>query len=130
MNDELCIFCKIIKGEIPSYKVYEDENALAFLDINPVKDGHLLVTPKTHVEWMHEADDKTIFDAFNASKKLMDTMVRKLPCDFVQVSVVGKDVPHFHIHLIPRYHNDDLHGWPTKKYQPGEAEEIAEKLKN
>ncbi|MFA5791951.1 MAG: HIT family protein [Candidatus Paceibacterota bacterium] len=123
-----CIFCKIIKKEIPCEKIYENENLLAFLDINPISHGHILVVPKKHVIWMQEADDKTISEIFKLSKKLMLAIKNGIMCDYVQVSVGGTDVPHFHIHLIPRYHNDSFVSWPTKKYENKEIDEITNKI--
>ena len=127
MND--CIFCKIIKGEIPSTKVYEDKNFLAFLDIHPVSFGHLLVIPKRHIVWMQDADDETISGTFNLSKKLMTSIKKVFKCDYVQISVGGTDVPHFHVHVFPRYLNDGLSHYPTKEYKDGEKETVSEKIK-
>lgn len=126
MND--CIFCKIIKNEIPSSKVYEDDKFLAFLDIMPVSDGHLLIIPKEHVVWMQDASDEMVSDIFVLAKKLMIGVKNGMQCDYVTVSVVGKDVPHFHVHLIPRYLNDTLASWPTKKHTDSEAQEIVQKI--
>ena len=123
-----CIFCKIAKGEIPSNKVYEDEKFMAFLDIKPIADGHLLVIPKEHVVWMQEADDQTISDIFVLAKKLMLALKNGLPCDYVQVGVVGNEVPHFHIHLMPRYNDIVFPNLPTKEYKDGEADAIAQKI--
>ena len=123
-----CIFCKIIKGEIPNIKVYEAHDFFSFLDINPVADGHMMIVPKKHVVWMQEADDETIAGIFKLSKKLMNSMKKGLRCDYVQVSVVGKDVPHFHVHLIPRYFKDNLPQFPTKKHDRELAKKIAEKI--
>lgn len=125
---ENCIFCKIVKKEIPCTKVYEDENFLAFLDIEPVSDGHLLVIPKKHIVWMQDADDETISEIFKLTKKLMQSIKTGMKCDYVLISIVGKDVPHFHIHLIPRYFNDGLPHFPTKKHKDGEADAIAKKI--
>jgi histidine triad (HIT) family protein len=126
MND--CIFCKIIKGEIPSYKIYEDESFVSFLDINPVSKGHALIIPKNHIEWMHEAEDNLIKEIFVLTKKMMLNIKENLQCDYVQVSVVGKDVPHFHVHLIPRNLGDDIHHKEILKYKDGEVEEIINKI--
>lgn len=126
---ENCIFCKIIKKEIPCSDVYEDNNFLAFLDIQPVSDGHLLLIPKKHVVWMQEAEDEIISEIFKLTKKLMLVMKKGINCDYVQVSIVGKDVPHFHIHLIPRYFKDTLSMFPTKKYKDGESSEAAKKIR-
>jgi histidine triad (HIT) family protein len=125
---ENCIFCKIIKGELPSDKIYEDEKFLAFLTIGPVSDGHLLIVPKQHIVWMQDANDEIVSEIFKLSKKLMLAIKKGMNCDYVQLSVVGKDVPHFHIHLIPRYSNKNLPEFPTKKYKDGEAKEILKKL--
>lgn len=126
-----CIFCKIIAGEIPASKIYEDNSFLAFLDINPVSKGHSLIIPKIHIKWMHEANDKLIEKSFVLTKKIMKNMKEKLPCDYVQVSIVGKDVPHFHIHLIPRFLNEDvkLNDRPHIDYESAqEIEEIKNKI--
>lgn len=123
-----CIFCKISKGEIPCNKVYENKNFLVFLDIKPVSFGHLLIIPKNHVIWMQEADDKTISDIFKLTKKMMFALKKGLKCDYIQISVVGNEVPHFHVHLIPRYHGTVLKNFPTKKYKPNEAETIKKKI--
>ncbi len=127
MND--CIFCKIIKGEIPSAKVYEDDKVFAFLDINPVNYGHTLVIPKEHHQMMHDVPDELLAYCYVKAKELMIKMKKALEADYVTVSVVGLDVPHFHIHLIPRYYDDGLAGfWPTKKYGAGEMEATLGKL--
>jgi histidine triad (HIT) family protein len=125
---ENCIFCKIVKKEISCAKIYEDRNSLAFLDIQPVSDGHILIVPKKHIIWMQDADDKTISEIFKLAKKLMKAIKNGIKCDYVQVSIVGKDVPHFHIHLIPRYFNDGFPQFTTKKYQNGESNEVAKKI--
>ena len=125
---EGCIFCKIANKEIPCEKIYEDENFLSFLDIQPVSDGHLLIIPKKHVVWMQEASDEMISNIFKLCKKLMLGMKKALKCDYVHVSVVGKDIPHFHVHLMPRYFNDGFTTWPTKKYEDSEMKKLIEKI--
>ena len=129
-TSESCIFCKIVKKEIPASIVYEDENSLAFLDINPVKAGHTLVIPKSHYPWMQETPDETVSKSFLLSKKLMSAIKEAIGADYIAVQVVGKDIPHFHIHLIPKWLDDNLHGWPTTKYKEREMEEVAEKIKS
>lgn len=126
--DNNCIFCKIANKEIPCDKVYEDEKYLAFLDIKPVADGHLLIIPKEHVVWMQEADDQTISEIFKLTKKLMLALKNGLPCDYVQESVVGNEVPHFHIHLIPRHEGDNFKNFPTKEYKNGTEKEVVKKI--
>lgn len=125
-----CVFCKIVRREIPSAVVYEDEKILAFLDINPVNHGHVLVIPKTHHPKLEETPDGVIADIFVQSKKLMRGIKKAMKADYVAVSVVGTEVPHLHIHLIPRHSKDGLAGfWPTKKYAEKEEEKIATKIK-
>ena len=128
--DSSCIFCKIIKKEVPSIQIYEDEDFLAFLDIEPVSNGHLLIVPKRHIVWMQDADNGTVSEIFKLSKKLMLSIKSGLGCDYVQVSVGGTDVPHFHIHLMPRYKNDNIHKYylPTREYKAGEAEKLKTKI--
>jgi histidine triad (HIT) family protein len=125
---ENCIFCKIVKKEIPCEKVFETEKFLAFLDAYPVTDGHLLIIPKKHAAWMQDADDETISGIFKLAKKLMHAIKNGVGCDYVQVSVGGTDVPHFHVHLIPRYFNDGFSKFPTRKFDSEKAKEIIEKI--
>jgi histidine triad (HIT) family protein len=126
---EDCIFCKIIKEEIPSRKVYEDKDFLSFLDIYPVSFGHILVIPKEHIIWMQDASDKTISDIFQLCKKLMLAIKKAMNCDYVQLAISGIDIQHFHIHLIPRYKNDGLAEWPTKNYKnEEEKDDITKKI--
>lgn len=125
-----CIFCKIAKGEIPSEKVYEDKQILAFLDINPVNPGHVLVIPKEHYQWFYDVPDKILSHLMKESKKIVTAIKESLNADFVALAVVGIDVPHFHLHLLPRYFNDGLSNfWPTKKYEEGQEKEYSEKIK-
>jgi histidine triad (HIT) family protein len=125
---ENCIFCKIVKNEIPCAQIYEDENFLAFLDIQPVLDGHMLIIPKAHVVWMQDMADEATGEIFKLAKKLMIALKTGMNCDFVQVSVVGTEVPHFHVHLIPRYFNDGLPKFITKEFNKEEAGKIIEKI--
>ncbi len=126
-----CIFCKIVQGKIPADKIYEDENMLAFLDINPVNHGHVLVAPKVHHPRLEETPDAVVADIFVQSKRLMTGIKEAMLADYVAVSVVGTEVPHLHIHLIPRSSKDGLAGfWPTKKYGEREKEEVAERIRS
>lgn len=125
-----CIFCKIVKGEIPSSKVYEDEGVLAFLDIKPVHKGHTLVVPKAHYEWLYETPDELLAHVMLVVKKLMPILKKALDADSITISVVGIDVPHFHVHLIPRKKNDGLPRWPEQEYAPGEMQQVVAKIKN
>ncbi len=118
MTDEKCIFCKIVKKEIPASIVHEDEISMSFLDINPVNEGHLLIIPKEHFPYMIETPDEMIKKLFLKSKELMPAVIKGAEAEYVALSIVGTDVPHFHIHLIPRLKSDGLKGfWPTKKYE-------------
>ncbi len=129
MNE--CVFCKIVKKEIPADIVYEDNEVLAFLDIQPVNFGHTLVIPKKHYEKMENTPDDALSVVFTNTKKLMKAVKEAMSADFVALSVIGIDVPHFHVHLIPRYFNDNMPiFWPRKEYRNGEKEKIAEKIKN
>ncbi|MBN1778710.1 MAG: HIT family protein [Candidatus Buchananbacteria bacterium] len=128
---EDCIFCKIINKEIPASTVYEDDQFLAFLDINPVTDGHLLLIPKAHHQMMIDLPDDLLGEIYIKAKELMPALKKAMKADFVALLVVGIDVPHFHIHLIPRKLDDGLADfWPTKKYVEGEAMKIVEKIKS
>ena len=130
MSENSCVFCQIVEGKIPATKVYEDEKILAFLDIKPVQPGHLLVIPKKHFSCLVETPDELLSYLFIKSKWLMQVLQKALKADFVVLSVVGIEVPHFHIHLVPRYLNDGLaNWWPTQKYPEGKAEQIVQQIK-
>lgn len=128
-----CIFCKIIKGEIPSYKVYEDDDTLAFLDIQPVNPGHTLVVPKQHFENLEAIPEDMLCKVMSAVKKVGKTIKDNIaPSYNIQEnndSVAGQVIPHIHWHVIPRQVNDGLRLWSQRKYETGEAESILEKIK-
>ena len=100
--NESCIFCKIIKGEIPADIIYQDDICIGFLDIHPVSHGHSLIIPKEHHTWMWETPDDILAHINIVAKNIIQKMITNLPCDYVKISIVGTDVPHFHIHLIPQ----------------------------
>jgi len=127
MNNS-CIFCKIAKGEIPCHKIYENRNFIAFLDIQPVSHGHILIIPKKHIVWMYEADDKTIANIFKVTKKIMIALKKSMKCDYVQMWVSGEEIPHFHVHLLPRYSHETFPSFPRKKYLEGEPEKVIKKI--
>jgi histidine triad (HIT) family protein len=131
MTDSNCIFCKIIKKEIPSEIIYEDEISLAFLDINPVVDGHTLLIPKEHFKWMTDTPDDLISKLFIKTKEIMPKIKDAMNAEYVSIAVVGTDVPHFHIHINPRSSNDPLkNSIPTKKYRDADhMKEVAEKIR-
>ena len=95
------IFTKIISGEIPSYKIYEDENYLAFLDINPNALGHTLCIPKKEIDEIFDLDDHTLSGLMIFSKKVAKAIKKAVVCKRVGISVIGLEVPHVHVHLIP-----------------------------
>ena len=95
------IFTRIIEGEIPSYKIAEDEHFLAFLDINPLAKGHTLVVPKKEVDYLFDLDDNTYQALWLFAKKVADALNRTMTCERIGVAVVGLEVPHAHIHLVP-----------------------------
>jgi len=127
---EKTIFKKIIDGEIPATTIYEDSDFLAFLDISPVVFGHTLLIPKKEYVWIQEMPDDEIGALFIQAKKLIQAIKKGVACDYVQLSVVGKDVPHVHIHLIPRNLDDGLEGWAGQKYKEDEMDTYAQKIKS
>lgn len=125
-----CIFCKIAKKEIPANVVYEDENFLAFLDINPLNQGHTLLVPKKHLEWVN--DYEPFSEYWETARKLSRIIKKALNPVVVSYVVYGLGVPHAHIHLIPKFEGDQHPKGPnpekTIKYKEGEKEEIAKKI--
>lgn len=119
------IFSKIIQGEIPSYKIYEDEVCLAFLDINPEEKGHTLVVPKVEVDKIYNLDEATYTHLLLVAKKLMKNMEEKLGARTI-MKVIGVDVPHAHIHLIP--YNENHKEGETLSLSSEELEEIRQRL--
>ena len=95
------IFTRIINGEIPCYKIYEDENFFAFLDISPLQKGHTLVVPKQEVDYIFDLDEKTYEAFFATAKKIAHAIEKSVPCKRIGIAVIGLEVPHAHIHLIP-----------------------------
>jgi len=133
MND--CIFCKIIAGDIPSFKVYENDFVLAFLDIAPVSRGHILVIPKKHFSNFEEINNDYLNQVFEAVKKIALILKKKLKISGYNISVnndpvAGQIIPHFHVHIIPREKNDGLKLWPGGEYPKNEAEKISKIIKN
>ncbi len=115
-----CIFCKIINKEIPASIVFENNNVLAFLDINPVNKGHVLIIPKAHHETYLDTPDELLSEIAPIIKKIGKAVKKSTNCDFCVINVYGIDVPHLHIHVIPRFHDDGLRPWPAKKYADSE----------
>lgn len=123
------IFTRIVNGEIPCYKVAENENFLAFLDVNPVRMGHVLVVPKREVDYVFDLDDEHLSAMMVFSKEVAGKIKSVIPCKKVGVTVIGLEVPHAHIHLIPinALHDMDFTR-PKMAVSSEELMEMAEKL--
>lgn len=121
-----CIFCKIVRGELPSYKVYEDKDFFAFLDINPRVKGHTLVIPKSHYQWVY--DIPNFGDYWEIVRKITSAMQKALNPQFVNYATYGLDVPHAHVHIFPR-HNEPGFVPGIIKVSKEELTQIAEKIK-
>lgn len=129
-----CIFCKIVNGEIPSLKVYEDEQTMVFMDIAKDVDGHMVAIPKKHVKNILDCDVDTLGHLLSAVKKVSNHCVAN--CGYEGVNLLnasdesaGQSVPHFHIHIIPRRSNDNVDAWPKFAGANCEIAEIYEKIR-
>lgn len=129
-----CIFCKIIKGDIPSATVYEDEKFKAIMDISPAAKGHVLILPKKHSANLMELDADSASHVLFVAQKIAKAQMEELKCDGINLlqnngEAAGQTVKHFHIHLIPRYNGDKVNlEWSHGSYGSGEAEELADKI--
>ena len=124
------IFTRIINGEIPSYKVAEDQNFYAFLDVFPVAKGHTLVVPKKEIDYIFDLDDELLGGLHVFSKKIAKALEKAVPCKRIGTAVVGLEVPHAHLHLIPINNISDLSfEKPKLKLSESEFKEILEKIK-
>jgi histidine triad (HIT) family protein len=124
------IFSKIIAREIPADIVYEDESVIAFLDIAPVNKGHTLVVPKKEYRWFYDVPAELAGELFVVSQKISRALKHATGADFIQLSIVGDEVPHVHIHLIPRFANDGLGGWRKNSYEKDEARTYANNIRD
>ena len=102
------VFTKIVKGEIPSYKIYEDNQFYAFLDINPLVKGHTLVIPKMEVDYLFDLEDELLSEMIVVAKKIAKAIEKSITCNRVGLMVIGLEVPHAHIHLIPILQEGDM----------------------
>jgi len=131
-----CIFCKIIKGEIPSNKIYENQNTYAFLDINPVNHGHTLVIPKKHYINIFDTPEETLKQLILTIKKITPAIKKAVNADGINIGLsneqaAGQAVFHIHFHIMPRFKNDGLKLLPQKTYEsPEQTKQIAQKIKN
>lgn len=125
------IFSKIAAGEIPSYKCAENEKFYAFLDINPIAKGHTLVIPRREVDYIFDMDDDELAEYHVFAKKVAIALKKAFPCKKVGEAVLGLEVPHAHIHLIPMQSEKDMiFSNPKLKFTDNEFREIAEKIRN
>lgn len=130
-----CIFCKIVSGQVPSETLYEDEHVKAFLDIGPLSEGHTLVIPKTHVEQMDQASPEIARQIAGVLPILAAAVREATGADGYNIlnnngRVSGQAVDHMHFHIIPRRRGDGLFpNWPAGGYEPGQARQIAEKIR-
>lgn len=134
MNTD-CLFCKIVAGEVPVEKVYEDEDILAFLDIKPINPGHTLIIPKEHYENIFDAPEAVFEKMATGTKKMALALKIGLNADNINIGMnngpfAGQLVPHAHIHVMPRHEGDGYEAWHGKHYQEGVMKEIADKIKN
>jgi len=125
------IFTKIVNGEIPSYKVAESDEYFAFLDINPLMKGHTLVIPKKEVDYIFDLDDKSYSGLFSFAKKVSIAIGAAMPCERVGVVVMGMEVPHAHIHLIPINNMEDMNfARPKLKLSSDEFQLVVNKIRS
>ena len=124
------IFTRIINGEIPCYKIAEDERYFAFLDINPLKKGHTLVVPKQETDYIFDLNDDQLAGLIVFAKKVAAAIKASIPCNRIGIAVLGLEVPHAHIHLVPMDSMEDVNFRnPKLKLTPEEFAEIAENIR-
>ncbi len=130
-----CVFCKMVAGEIPVTRVYEDEAVLAFLDIGPISDGHTLVVPKQHCTRIHECDPDVLAEVASRLGRIAAAIATAMDADGYNVlsnngAAAGQVVEHLHFHIIPRHVGDGVFTeWPSYRYRKGQMEEIAAKIR-
>jgi histidine triad (HIT) family protein len=125
------IFSKIVSSDIPAFKVAEEENYLAFLDIFPLAEGHVLVIPKKETDYIFDLDSEEYLGLFNFAKKVAKAMDKVISCERIGVAVIGLEVPHAHIHLVPLHDVSDLNfERPKLKFPDSEMKEITDLIKS
>jgi len=125
------IFSKIVSGDIPAFKVAEDENYVAFLDIFPLAKGHVLVIPKKETDYIFDLDSEEYLGLFSFAKKVAKAMDKIISCERIGVAVIGLEVPHAHIHLVPLHDVSDINfERPKLKFPDSEMKEIANLIKS
>ena len=124
------IFTKIIKGEIPCYKIAEDDRFIAFLDVFPIKKGHTLVVPKVQIDYLFDLDDSLLSDLMIFAKKVSQKMQSAISCERIGIAVIGLEVPHAHIHLVPLDTVGDIDfSQPKLQLSAKEMTEIADSIR-
>ena len=131
---ENCIFCKIVRGEIPDFRVYEDADTIAFFDIKPNNPGHTLVIPKKHSENLYDMDDHSLAAIMRTAQKIARAVKAAVQADGINLamnneSAAGQIIFHPHLHIVPRFTEDGYRHWPQHSYKQGEAEEITQKIR-
>ncbi len=130
-----CIFCKIVAGELPSSKVYEDDEFLAFLNIKPVNPGHVLVIPKKHYTDLIAMSEDEVGKLFSVVHKISPFVIQAVSVEGFNIGVncgvvAGQTVFHAHVHIMPRQTGDGLGSWQGKDYKAGEREQVAERIRS
>ncbi|MEK7496368.1 MAG: HIT family protein [Patescibacteria group bacterium] len=130
-----CIFCKIVAGELPSFKVYEDDEFLAFLNIKPVNPGHVLVIPKKHSLDLLDMSEAEVSKFFSLVRKISPFVIQAVSAEGFNIGVncgvtAGQTVFHAHVHIMPRQTGDGHGSWQGKDYKAGECEQVAEKIRS
>ncbi len=123
------IFTKIVNGEIPCYKIAETDNFLAFLDVNPNSKGHTLCIPKQEIDKIFDLDEATYNGLMSFSRQVAIAIEKAIPCKRVGIAVIGLEVPHAHVHLIPLHSMEDARFIEKAKMTPESFQEIAERIK-
>lgn len=135
MPNEDCLFCKIVSGEMPMSKVYEDDDVLAFLDIHPVNPGHTLIVSKKHSMNMLDTDDDVLKAMIVATKRVSQGILKVLDLQDFNLElnngrIAGQIIPHLHWHIVPRTADDGLKHWPGLSYEEGEADNLAGQIRD
>ena len=134
MKKDDCVFCKVVAGELPSNKIYENSEVLVFLDINPVNIGHSLVVSKKHFDNIYETPAEILANMITAAKIVSKAIKSQMKADGINVtmnndSTAGQVIFHSHMHIIPRFANDGFGVWQSKiKYKEGEGKDVAERI--
>ncbi len=129
-----CVFCKIVAGDIPAHKVYEDDETIAFLDAYPVSSGHTLVVPKKPVENIFDTDETTLDAVMRTVRKVAPAVRDAVGARGVHINsnhgaTAGQIVPHLHFHIVPRHERSEFSFWPQHEIDTSDAEAIAEKVR-